>query len=208
VGDEAVRQLNSETPGDCGLQPSSGRPHGQRADRGSTVRDEQRSLFDNATTFQVRVIRSRERKRTIAASLVGDLLTVRIPARLTKAQEAEAVDDMVARFTKRIASNVIDLESRALTLGKRYRLPAATSVRWVSNMTHRWGSCTPTDGSIRISQALVNAPLWVLDAVIMHELCHLVEGNHSERFWALANQYPLMERARGWLIAKSGDIDD
>jgi predicted metal-dependent hydrolase len=166
------------------------------------------SLFDSVQPFRVEVIRSTKRRRTVAASLVGDVLTVRIPARLSKSDEADAVADMVKRFTKRVAREEVNLESRGRALSNRFGLPKATSIRWVTNMSHRWGSCTPGDGAVRISQALVHAPLWVLDAVIMHELCHLVEANHSDRFWALANQYPLMERSRGWLIAKSGDIDD
>jgi predicted metal-dependent hydrolase len=166
------------------------------------------SLFDAVPPFRVEVIRSKQRRRTVGASLVGDLLTVRIPARLSKADEADAVADMVKRFTKRMAREEVNLDARGRMLANKYELPKAASIRWVTNMAHRWGSCTPTDRTIRISETLIHAPLWVLDAVIIHELCHLVEANHSERFWTLANQYPLMERSRGWLIAKSGDIDN
>ncbi len=73
------------------------------------------------------------------------------------------------------------------------------SVRWVSNMAHRWGSCTSVDGTIRISDRLRPFPSWVLDYVLVHELAHLIEPDHGEAFWALVNHYPLTERARGFL---------
>ena len=74
-------------------------------------------------------------------------------------------------------------------------------------MQSRWGSCTPADGSVRISVRLAPFPLWVLDYVLVHELAHLAVADHSPRFWALVDRYPLSERARGYLIAKSGDVE-
>ena len=74
-------------------------------------------------------------------------------------------------------------------------------------MSSRWGSCTPGDGSIRVSTRLAPFPAWVLDYVLVHELAHLAAPDHSPRFWALVNRYPMAERARGYLIAKSGDVE-
>jgi len=75
-------------------------------------------------------------------------------------------------------------------------------------MTARYGSCTPVDGTIRISDWLANMPDWVLDYVIVHELVHLIEPSHNARFWALVARYPRAERARGFLIAKGMYEDD
>jgi predicted metal-dependent hydrolase len=58
---------------------------------------------------------------------------------------------------------------------------------------------------VRLSRALARFPDWVLDVVIVHELAHLVHANHSAAFWALVHRHPLAERAKGYLIAKSGD---
>lgn len=158
--------------------------------------------------FEIKVVRSNRRKRTVGARLVGGVLEVLVPAWMSKADVDRHVDDMVRRFAKRTQSQQVDLAERARLLARRYDLPQPASIRWVENMAHRWGSCTIGDRTIRISNVLAGYPGWVLDAVIVHELCHLVHADHSPAFWALANQYPKMERARGYLIAKSGTDDE
>ncbi len=63
----------------------------------------------------------------------------------------------------------------------------------------RWGSCAP-DGTLAFSWRLVMAPGWVLDYVVAHEVAHLVELNHSDRFWAhVARLSPHREAAVDWL---------
>ena len=162
----------------------------------------------DVSSFEVKVVRSNRRKRTVAARLAGGVLEVLVPAWMSKADVDRHVDDMVRRFEKRTQSQQVDLAERARVLARRYGLPQPSSIRWVENMAHRWGSCTISDCTIRISNVLAGYPGWVLDAVIVHELCHLVHADHSPAFWALANQYPKMERARGYLIAKSGTDDE
>jgi Protein of unknown function DUF45 len=156
----------------------------------------------------VRVIRSPKRRRTIQARMVNGVLEVLIPARATAADEAHYVDTMRSKFARSHRAGAVDLSARAADLSRRFSLPSPSSITWVSNMDHRWGSCTIVDRTIRISDRLASVPSWVLDAVIMHELAHLVVPNHSETFWALANRYPKMERARGYLICASGQSDD
>ena len=53
--------------------------------------------------------------------------------------------------------------------------------------------------AIRLSARLQSLPAWVVDYVLVHELAHLLEPAHNDRFWALVNRYPLAERARGFL---------
>lgn len=64
---------------------------------------------------------------------------------------------------------------------------------------YRWGSCTVRD-VIRLNWRLIKAPMFVIDYVIVHELAHLLELNHTERFWNIVRtQAPSAEKARGWL---------
>ena len=98
-----------------------------------------------------------------------------------------------------------DLRQRALGLSDRYLGGLATpeSVRWVDNQKSRWGSCTPGDRTIRLSARLRGMPAWVIDYVIVHELAHLLEPGHDDRFWAWVDRYPQAERAKGYLLGWS-----
>jgi predicted metal-dependent hydrolase len=63
----------------------------------------------------------------------------------------------------------------------------------------RWGSCSTT-GRLNFNWRLVMAPSYVLDYVAAHEVAHLVEMNHSDKFWAVVEQtLPTMEKGREWL---------
>ena len=66
-------------------------------------------------------------------------------------------------------------------------------------MSTRWASCTPADGTIRVSERLRDAPGWVVDYVLVHELAHLLEPGHDAAFWAWVRRYPRTERAMGYL---------
>lgn len=161
-----------------------------------------------AGTMQYEVIRSAKRRKTVQARLVDGVVQVSIPARMSAAEEQRWVTEMVARFQRKQATEPIDLSARAEVLAARYGLPQPASIRWVDNQEWRWGSCTPADGTIRISTRLAGYPHWVVDYVVVHELAHLAVGGHGRDFWALVNRYPKTERARGFLIAKGMDGED
>jgi hypothetical protein len=124
---------------------------------------------------------------------------------MTAADEERWVAEMVRRMERRAATDGIDLPARAGALADRYGLPRPQAIRWVDNQEWRWGSCTPSDRTIRISSRLVGEPGWVLDYVIVHELAHLSVPRHDRRFWALVRRYPRAERAHGFLMARGLD---
>lgn len=160
--------------------------------------------MDNLPGMKTKVIRSARRRKTVSASIEGDVLVVRIPARFSRRQEQHWVEHMRERVVnKRRRSEQrkeTGLGRRAERLNQRYfEGKLEFSIKWVTNQSSRWGSCTPVDRTIRISHVLKTFPDWVLDYVIVHELAHLLVADHSPRFWALVNRYPRAERAIGYL---------
>ncbi len=158
----------------------------------------------NSEHGAVEVRRSRRRLRTVTAYREGDRTVVAIPARFTRAQEREWVQRMLRRLgdqERRRRPSDEQLATRATELSARYlggrAVPA--SVAWSGNQGRRWGSCTPSDGSIRISDRVQGMPRWVLDYVLLHELTHLLHAGHGPDFWDLVQTYPRTERARGFL---------
>jgi len=158
----------------------------------------------NSEHGPVEVRRSRRRLRTVTAYREGDRTVVAIPARFTRAQEREWVQRMLRRLgdqERRRRPSDEQLATRATELSARYLGGRAvpTSVAWSGNQGRRWGSCTPSDGSIRISDRVQGMPRWVLDYVLLHELTHLLHAGHGPDFWTLVQAYPRTERARGFL---------
>lgn len=151
--------------------------------------------------MEIEVVRSTRRRKTVQARLCGDVLRVMIPATTSRAQEAAYVERMRARFERRETAAAIDLAARARELAERYGLPVPAQARWVPNQHTRWGSCTPANGSIRISDRIAGFPPWVVDAVVVHELAHLAHPDHGPGWRSLVERYPLTERATGFLIA-------
>jgi predicted metal-dependent hydrolase len=157
------------------------------------------------STFTVELVRSRRRRRTVGAQLVGSVLKVTVPAWMSAAEAQRWASLMAVRYTRKADASRIDLTRKAAQLARRYGLPEPASIRWVDSMRTRWGSCTPATGTIRISSRLAAYPDWVRDYVIVHELAHLRHPGHGREFWRLVERYPKTERARGYLMAKSGD---
>lgn len=155
----------------------------------------------------IEIVYSTRRRKTVQASIVDGVIRVQAPARISHAELESTVATLVERLERRHRADRVDLDARARQLARRFGLPQPTSVSWAEQRS-RWGSCTPSTGEIRISTRLAPWPPWVLDYVLVHELAHLVEFDHSPAFHALVDRYPRAERARGFLIAKSmGESD-
>lgn len=156
----------------------------------------------------VEVRRSARRRRTVSAYRDGDRVVVLMPASFSALEEQRWVTDMLRRMQgqerrRRRAHPVgdADLARRATALSHAHLdgLAVPRSVRWVANQNRRWGSCTPSQGTIRISTRVRDMPGYVLDYVLIHELAHLLQAGHGPDFWALVARFPPAERARGYL---------
>jgi predicted metal-dependent hydrolase len=159
------------------------------------------------TKWTTKIVRSDRRRKTVSAELKDGVLLVRAPDNISDADLAPIVEKLRRRLENRQMAlpqaSDEELERRARELNRQYfngRL-RWQSIRYVTNQNKRFGSCTPSRGTIRLSHRLAEMPKWVRDYVIIHELAHLVEANHGPRFWKLVNRYPLTERARGYLMA-------
>jgi predicted metal-dependent hydrolase len=108
----------------------------------------------------------------------------------------------IGDFLKREAHRALDAASR------RYATELGTTFKRISvrDQTSRWGSCSNT-GVLSFSWRLILAPPFVLDYLAAHEVTHLVELNHSPRFWRLLKKLsPDCERAKAWLDIHGGDL--
>lgn len=155
---------------------------------------------------EIEVIRSPRRHRTVQARVVDGRIVVRIPARMSRAEEEKAVADIVARMRRKTTSTATsdeELLARAEKLNREHLGSRATvgSIRWVGNQQSRWGSCTPATGDIRLTDRLQHVPDYVLDAVLLHELVHTFIPGHGPEFWEYADRAPKAERAKGFLEA-------
>ena len=183
-------------------RPRRGAEHGTAAQQSRTD-----LAGGPANLGDVEVRRSARRRRTVTAYREKGRTVVLIPAAFSPAEERRWVAQMVAKLQTREERRRRSLggddelmeRARALSSAHLDGLAEPVSVRWVDNQNRRWGSCTPADGSIRLSSRLRSMPEYVVDYVLVHELVHLLEPGHDENFWALVARYPRAERARGFL---------
>lgn len=156
---------------------------------------------------RVLVRRSARRRRSVSIVRREGDLVIAIPATFSARQEREWARRMVDQLARKESRSAparrsdLDLELMARDLNERYLGGRARprSVTWSSRQQQRWGSCTPAEGTIRLSSRLQGMPDWVVCSVMMHELVHLLEPGHGPRFQELMARYPQAQRAQGFL---------
>ncbi|HVC71984.1 MAG TPA: M48 family metallopeptidase [Acidimicrobiales bacterium] len=148
---------------------------------------------------EVEVRVSTRRRKSAGAFWRDGRVVVVLPASMPRAARAEMVEDLVRRvlrYRPHLAASDKDLADRAEVMGELYLDGVRpSSIRWVANQNSQWGSCSCGSGEIRISDRLRVVPQWVLDAVLVHELAHLVVPDHSPRFRALTERYSRSKEA-------------
>ena len=157
--------------------------------------------------MEVKIIRSRRRRRTVSARMKDDCLVVSAPEVLSGARLEKIVSDFKIKFEKKKLKDELEktqsLREISGNLNARYfgNSLKVNSIEYVTDQDSKFGCCNYRLGNIRISHRVGLMPAWVRDYVVMHELAHLVEPNHSRAFWDIVSRYKLAERARGYLIA-------
>ncbi len=121
---------------------------------------------------------------------------------LCVAGEAPHIARRVHDFLKREAKRDLEIASRAAAVQLGVTIKRVS----VRDQSSRWGSCSTT-GLLSYSWRLILAPPFVLDYLAAHEVAHLVEMNHSRRFWRLVERIcPHVERAKAWLDTHGSDL--
>ena len=194
---DLTRPGSSSEPSSSGTTSSPSTPPDPKTPQ---VTDE--VVFESATEAppEVEVRISKRRKKTSEAKWVAGRIVVSVPAHLNAESRQKTVDWLVERLLTRhqLQSGLTDddLLARAIELSDRYLVGAhPVSVRWVTNQTARWGSCSYYSGHIRLSHRLRVVPEWVLDSVLVHEVAHLTHADHSAAFHTLAGAYPRHKEA-------------
>lgn len=148
--------------------------------------------------------------RGIAHAIIG---TGKLRGRVEEIEQDGAPALLVPGEPAHQARRLIDWlkQQAAIDLARQSALHAerlGVSVKSIKlrNQSSRWGSCSST-GNLNYNWRLIIAPPHVLDYVAAHEVAHLVEMNHSPRFWAnVKRTLPDMEHGRAWLKAHGHEL--
>ncbi|MFA7706616.1 MAG: M48 family metallopeptidase [Candidatus Omnitrophota bacterium] len=164
--------------------------------------------------MEVKIIRSKRRLRTVSARLVKDLLLVNAPLMLSDERLNKIVIDFKLKFARKKLKEELgkerNLSDLADKLNKRYfaNKLKVESIEYVTTQNSKFGCCNYGTGRIRISHKIGLMPEWVRKYVLIHEMAHLIEPNHSRAFWDIVSRYRLAERARGYLMAVGRGADE
>lgn len=134
-------------------------------------------------TFSLKIVRSS--LGNIYSTLKDHFLYISCPLRTNFSEEQIQKDlwKIVENTLRYEAKRVLPLQLEALAEKHGFQY---TSVKINNSRTH-WGSCTARK-SINLSLSVMLLPRHLVDYILLHELCHTVEMNHSERFWALMSK--------------------
>lgn len=148
---------------------------------GQPLLDERSEL--QATTFRLHIFRTE--RSNFYMRLEDGVLHIACPNE-TRFEEEEVQSLLKSMLEKALRHEAKRLLPERITLLARQHGFMLTGVKINNSKTH-WGSCTMKK-SINLSQSLMLLPWHLVDYVLLHELCHTIEMNHSERFWKLMDK--------------------
>jgi predicted metal-dependent hydrolase len=151
----------------------------------------------------------RKRVKNINARLRETTLSVSAPLHTPQATLDKVIPDLARRLVRRVHARQVNAEEDALALARTVAArfanrPEVAEVLFVTTQEARWGSYSPATRTIRLHAALRRMPRWVLEAVVAHELAHVIHQDHSPAFWKLLQRVcPDTDRAQAFLAGVS-----
>lgn len=149
-------------------------------------------------TYHLQFITNQRESKVIANE---NALTIMTSLRVKKTQDKQL--SLVTQYYSTKLSEYCKEKAReyAKRIGKK---PNNISVKLFKR---RWGTCD-NKGNLQFNTQLVTAPLWVIDYVVAHEVAHLVELNHSYKFWRIVKElYQDINKAEKWLKVNGIKLD-
>lgn len=158
----------------------------------------------------------RKQVKNVNARLRDSVLSISAPLDAPQALLDDLIPDMARQLVRRARAREVNAEQDAVMVAHRVAArfpnkPEIADVQFVTTQKKRWGTYSPTTGAIRLHAALREMPLWVLEAVVAHELAHVIHQDHSPAFWELLDKVcPEHDRATIFLagvtwLARSWD---
>ena len=157
--------------------------------------------------MEIEIIRSLRRRSTVSARVVKDTLLVRAPLILSEKRLEKIISGFKAKFERKRLKDELErkhgLSEAAARINEKYfdNKLKVNSVEYVTVQNCKFACCNYRSAKIRISHKVGLMPRWVRDYVLIHEMAHLIEPNHSRSFWDIVSRYRFSERARGYLMA-------
>lgn len=145
----------------------------------------------NAPNFRLRVEESRTANIMVTGSNGTYILHCPVGTDYTMAGTQQALRQSIKAAMKHCAGSVLPARLKTLATEHGFKYNRCT----VRDVHSRWGSCTST-GNINLNMHLIILPCRLIDYVLLHELCHTVEMNHSDRFWALLDRCTAPDKAK------------
>lgn len=163
--------------------------------------------YENNTTVKThyheyQIFMTRSVRVTSVARMEDDCIMIDLDDRMTPREESKAITSLIARMIgKREKPRIA---KRVQELNQRYFGNLPISGIFLKNNTSNWGSCS-SKGNINIATRALMAPPFVQDYIIIHELAHRIEMNHSPSYWKIvASVMPEYKEAEKWLKVHGG----
>ena len=135
------------------------------------------------TTFQMRICRHKQPKFQLLLKDAELLICCPQETRFEEEETQETLRRLLKAALRHEAKRCLTIRLAALALQYGFHYTGVT----IKDMRSRWGSCSSRK-HINLSLFLMTLPWHLIDYILLHELCHTIEMNHSERFWALMDQ--------------------